>query len=440
MKPILLQQEKYVLLLLYPLFIFYPINNIHVTCPTIIVSYLIFRFVCLLIPFIAMPLLLNTKIKSAKKDSSNPSPGSTGQLGNSTFGVQESTFCLACHDNRFKFVPQYKKIEPRHGPSVYSDTVVEQKFWASKVTAFSISWCLDSITPTVENIMSDENGKPIDGFSVVAARYGTKPVAQSFNSKTKNQPYGLNHYDSHGADAPGKLNFHVTVDLSYFIRYEWGAVNGTIKDVTFGQGTSNDWWIISPNCDWHQPPRGKPTFRCLAHSPQFPVPNTIFFVPARGTFVFGYKNNQVMVCREGVNCDFPPPGDVPPHTATCGDLPCNPKTLEPLGPYTVFMVVLKKEPVGSSVGLLDENFRQISRWIFGEGGDTCVEIGQDVIPQADEASGQVDLVRFYTEQSKGVFYPGSINCETAGKTNISKCQLSQSTSFPRNACVILNYF
>ena len=44
------------------------------------VSYLLFR-----IPFVAMPLLRNTKIKNAKKDS-NSSSGSTGQLGNSTFG------------------------------------------------------------------------------------------------------------------------------------------------------------------------------------------------------------------------------------------------------------------------------------------------------------------------------------------------------------------
>ena len=312
------------------------------------VSYLIFCFVCFLIPFITMPLLLNTKTKSAKKDSSNPSPGSTGQLGNSTFGGDgQGNPCpdsdnYSCHWNFFHFFPQYTKIETPKDGTIYSDTVVDQKFWASKVTDFSISKEMgqvkEHVTPTVENIMSDGF---LRGFVVRAARHGTKAVAQSFMSKTKNKTYGLIHYLGwfEGYHIPEYMNFHVTVDLSYFIRYHWGDVNGTIKDVTFGQGSSNDWWIISPNCDWHQipgdrtpfHPGGRWSFHCNAHNTGSNRKLSIFFVPVENN-LYG-KTNEVMVCREGVNCAFPFPTkhtiDVPPLTATCGDQQCNPPSHHP---------------------------------------------------------------------------------------------------------------
>ena len=57
------------------------------------------------------------------------------------------------------------------------------------------------------------------------------------------------HYDNGGGEkVPDKLNFWVTVDLTYTL--DGIRQSGTIKNVTLGQGTSNDWWITSPNCMW----------------------------------------------------------------------------------------------------------------------------------------------------------------------------------------------
>ena len=108
---------------------------------------------------------------------------------------------------------------------------------------------------------------------------------------------------------------------------------------------------------------------------------------------------------------------------------------EPLGSYSVYMVT--QEGSGLSVGLLDENNQQTSQVDVAGDDITCVKVGDDVIPQADEASGELDKVSFYTHEWNGGYVTGSINCETAGKANFSKCYLSQSSFFPRNACVIV---
>ena len=75
-------------------FLFSPIHNIRVTCPTTnrTLCYLIFCFVCFLIPFVAMTILLNTKIKNGKKDS-NLSSGITGKPNHGSTGWYDE--CLA---------------------------------------------------------------------------------------------------------------------------------------------------------------------------------------------------------------------------------------------------------------------------------------------------------------------------------------------------------
>ena len=92
----------------------------------------------------------------------------------------------------------------------------------------------DFIKPTRDNIMA-AGGQGILLFQ--AGRHGTAAVAKSFLHKTKNRPYGLLHHDSHGEKEPETLNFWVTVDLT---STSDGVQTGTIKNVTLGQGLSND--------------------------------------------------------------------------------------------------------------------------------------------------------------------------------------------------------
>ena len=109
--------------------------------------------------------------------------------------------------------------------------------WASKVSDFSDGWLVEEDEPTRDNIMGTDGG-----IQVLVYRQGTEARAKSFKLKTKNKPYGLLHHDSHGDKVPGKLNFWLTVDLTYTSD---GVQTATIEDVTLGQGSENDWWIIS---------------------------------------------------------------------------------------------------------------------------------------------------------------------------------------------------
>ena len=257
-------------------------------------SYLIFCFRLFPIPFVAMTFLLNTKIKNGKKDSS-PSFGSTpnrGSTGGSTGlrcpGVSNNYDCVYCdwHCNLLKIFHQK------------SDSVLEQDVWASEVNGFSVSKNQQLTTPTSKNIMSKAGG-----ILVQASRKGTTAVAQSFMKIANNKPYGLIHYDKHGEDVPEYLNFWVTVDLSYSFRYSWGDTDtGTIKNVTFGQGSANDWWIISPSCDWHS---GKSVYFHCDVDPSDPTSSkSISFLPSYSLFGF-VINNEVVVCKKGLYCEFP---------------------------------------------------------------------------------------------------------------------------------------
>ena len=101
-----------------------------------ILSYLIFCFVCFLIPFVAMFILLNTKTKNAKKDS-KPSSGSTGQLGSTSGSTgQRCAETALWHCNLFEFL---------HPDS----TVLEQDVWVSEVNGFRVSEGEHSIPPTL---------------------------------------------------------------------------------------------------------------------------------------------------------------------------------------------------------------------------------------------------------------------------------------------------
>ena len=114
--------------------------------------------------------------------------------------------------------------------------------WASEVIDYEISVPYYD-PPTRENIMNTDGG-----IVVSAGRKDSGTVAKSFKLKSENsKPYGLLHHDSHGAKVPDTLNFWVTVDLT---STSDGVLTETIEDVTLGQGSENDWWIISPNCAW----------------------------------------------------------------------------------------------------------------------------------------------------------------------------------------------
>ena len=148
---------------------------------TTIVTYFIFCFVCFLIPFVAIPLLLNTKTKSAKKDSSTPSSGITGQLGNSTFGstylrcpgTSDNYDCVFCdrgeydiYCNFFNFIGAGRAFD----------------MWASKVIDSSVSVGEDFIKPNSTNIMASGSKAKI---LFQASRHGTETVAKSFNLPQK---------------------------------------------------------------------------------------------------------------------------------------------------------------------------------------------------------------------------------------------------------------
>ena len=286
-----------------------------------ILSYLIFCFVCFLIPFVAMFILLNTKTKNAKKDS-KPSSGSTGQLGNSTFGstqtrcpgfydnwdpsvckncrckgenyeerpycVSDNYDCVVCwgfHCNIFQFI---------RTPSTIADPWEDWEVWASKVIDFSVSKGQNSVTPTSKNIMSAEGGiavhppySPAGGIVVHADRKGTTAVANSFLKKsTLTRPYGLLHYDSHGEKVPEKLNFWVTVDL-HIKSPKTLSLTGTIKNVTLGQGSENDWWMVSPYCHWYGA-----IYQCKAFG--YGSIEYLFYFQPHST-IWGSSNNQVEV-------------------------------------------------------------------------------------------------------------------------------------------------
>ena len=93
-------------------------------------------------------------------------------------------------------------------------------------------------------------------------------------------------------------------------------------------------------------------------------------------------------------------------------------------PYTVFIAVnTTKWPVGTQVGLLDENKHPISRNDVG-GDVTCLQVGDVVIP---------DDVHYFITWVGG-FIPRDANCTNIGNSNHAKCQLPD---LPENACVIM---
>ena len=233
-----------------------------------------------------MTILRNTKIKNAKKDS-NQSSGSTPNRG-STSGstklrcpdVSDNYDCVSCTEwdsgvfsgncNIFQFIPvavSYRR---------------DWDVWASEVKDFSVSEGQPSVTPTRENIMSKDGG-----ILVQAGRHGTTAVADSFLKLSKNKPFGVLHYDSHGKDVPEKLNFWVTVDLTYTIDFPGGIYTGVIESVTFGQGSGNDWWITSPNCYWNGD--------CFNWSSN----NKLIFTPYSPHWFSPVRNNQVLVDYSG---------------------------------------------------------------------------------------------------------------------------------------------
>ena len=285
-----------------------------------------------------MPLLRNTKIKNAKKDS-NQSSGSTGQLGNSTFGstgqvgstfgstgqlgstsgcpgVSDNYDCVYCdpnspnpwHCNLFQFLTWSDTL---------FDAVVEKDVWASEVIDFSISKGQEKyyLPPTSKNIMSNTGG---GGILVQAGRHGTAAVAQSFLRKAPNlpsslrKPYGVSH-SGRTDKLPEKLNFWVTVNLTFLGRPN-DVSGGTIENVTFGQGSCgflcNDWWIISPNCAWRFDMDSKFLrntwyFHCYTEASdtwRHPSGYSLTFVPYSD---YGMFNNKVLVCTPGIDCRHP---------------------------------------------------------------------------------------------------------------------------------------
>ena len=184
-----------------------------------------------------------------------------------------------------------------HKSETGTDPFVEQDVWASKVIDFSISNGQNYVAPTNDNIMSTAGGILVQSDS-----YGTTAVAQSFLSKTDNKPYGLLHYGSHGEEVPGRMNFWVTVNLTYFLRYSWGTINETIQNVTFGRDSNFDWWIISPNCDWYSD-KYRVYFHCDVDISDKYSSLKIFVLPYSQNGKV--QNNQVVVCPKGVYCEFP---------------------------------------------------------------------------------------------------------------------------------------
>jgi hypothetical protein len=106
------------------------------------------------------------------------------------------------------------------------------------------------------HIYGISTGQPYDGVHntedgqilVKAGRHKTKQVADEFLAitATDNRPYGCYKGEADNV-TPDELNFFVEVNIKI-------DGYGIIDHIAFAQGStdinSNDWWIISHNCDW----------------------------------------------------------------------------------------------------------------------------------------------------------------------------------------------